>query len=165
MGSSDVTGSTEWTGVCRSAGKWPKFMGFLKRLLGKKNCPGTLVTGWTHERPDRSVPSFSLRGNGNAPQLRAPMSNNQKASFCYGCQQSCSTPARNAGQVKRKGALATIPISLVGWRIEPSLADLAQKSANPHRFSCSPSFTATVPERVPTKTQGPGASKRVYRHI
>jgi hypothetical protein len=49
--------------------------------------------------------------------------------FCYGCQQSCSTAARNAGQVKRKAALATIPIRLVGGRIEPTLADLAQESA------------------------------------
>ena len=72
MGSSDVMGSTEWTGVCRSTGGVVGvhgFMGFLKRLLGKKNCLGTLLIGWKHKRPDRSVPSFSLRGNGNAPQL------------------------------------------------------------------------------------------------
>jgi hypothetical protein len=69
---------------------------------------------------------------GTRLNVHAPMSNDQmikRHHFCYGCQQSCSTAARNAGQVKRKAALATIPIRLVGGRIEPTLADLAQESA------------------------------------
>jgi hypothetical protein len=69
---------------------------------------------------------------GTRLNVRAPMFNDQmikRHHFCYGCQRSCSIAARNAGQVKRKAALATIPIRLVGGRIEPTLADLAQESA------------------------------------
>jgi hypothetical protein len=69
---------------------------------------------------------------GTRLNIRAPMFNDQmikRHHFCYGCQQSCSTAARIAGQVKRKAALATIPIRLVGGGIEPTLADLAQESA------------------------------------
>ena len=35
----------------------------------EKKCLGTLATGCKNQRPDRSVPSLSLRGNGNAPQF------------------------------------------------------------------------------------------------
>jgi len=128
----DRPSRVDW-GMCRSAGKWSRSMGLLERLLGKKK------SAWVRWRQSaRSsvqtvpFPRSLYGGMGTRLNVRAPMFNDQmikRHHFCYGCQQSCSTAARNAGQVKRKAALATIPIRLVGGRIEPTLADLAQESA------------------------------------
>jgi hypothetical protein len=128
----DRPSRVDW-GVCRSAGKWSRCMGLLERLLKKKK------SAWVRWRQSaRSsvqtvpFPRSLYGGMGTRLNVRAPMFNDQmikRHHFCYGCQQSCSTAARNAGQVKRKAALATIPIRLVGGRIEPTLADLAQELA------------------------------------
>ncbi len=128
----DRPSPVDW-GVCRSAGKWSRSTGLLERLLGKKKSASVRLRQSARSSVQTvPFPRSLYGGMGTRLNIRAPMFNDQmikRHHFSYGCQQSCSTAARIAGQVKSKAALTTIPIRLVGGRIEPTLADLARESA------------------------------------